>query len=592
VEFRAEMDDALGEHLAQLQLHLDASIGRLTERMDGMQVRFEELFSSGRSPCSSGQLGSPQASLWASEHACSGTIADLRPESPNTLNFDGLLDCDGTRSGSKSTSAYKDPDSSTSSRGRPDQRMQRHKTKAAVATLKKPWHLMSSRAVEVLEQAKPQQNTRLFRVVKSAGFDLTFFFIIVVNSFFIGGELEYMAYNNVSEPPLAFVVLRAVFMALFLVELLLRLLAERGQFFVSEDRVWNIFDLLLVIFSVSEFAFELTLAGPSKVAQNLVLLRVARVLRVMRIVRVLRVMRTFTELRIMIHSIFCAVKQLFWTAMLVIVIMYTVAVLFTQGALDHRQGSGEEVPLLVEHYGYLGRSFYSLLLAFTGGADWGDLLDPWFEVSHFYVFVFIAYIVLMHFAVINIVTAVFVESAVQTAQLDQDWIIQQEMAQENSFVQEIRRIFSRDKEATNQAITLEELEERLGDEGVRLRLKFLGLDVAEAWGLFRLLGGSRQGYLETADFALGCLRLRGQARSIDTATLMYENRQMLKALDQHICSLEARLARAAAFTGSPRNSGAPAEAPECEGRVHSAPSCFAKACPRGRLWPWGVLSRP
>jgi len=47
--------------------------------------------------------------------------------------------------------------------------------------------------------------------------------------------------------------------------------------------------------------------------------------------------------------------------------------------------------------------------------------------------VFIAYITFMVFAAMNIVTAIFLEHAVESAQLDSDHVLKQEMAQEEHF---------------------------------------------------------------------------------------------------------------------------------------------------------------
>merc|ERR1712014_553303 len=100
------------------------------------------------------------------------------------------------------------------------------------------------------------------------------------------------------------------------------------------------------------------------------------------------------------------------------------------------------------------------------------------------------------------------------------------MQQEGTFRKEIRAIFNKTQD--DGGLTLEELKGHLNDEKTRLRLKALGLDVSEAHGLFRLLDTDDQGELDCDEFAIGCLRLRGQAKSLDTATLMYENKKMMK----------------------------------------------------------------
>merc|ERR1711862_993694 len=57
-----------------------------------------------------------------------------------------------------------------------------------------------------------------------------------------------------------------------------------------------------------------------------------------------------------------------------------------------------------------------------------------------------------------------------------------------------------------------------------------GLQITEAHGLFRLLDIDNSGQVSIAEFVLGCLRLRGSARNVDVATLLYENKRMMHAI--------------------------------------------------------------
>merc|ERR1719321_1048174 len=66
------------------------------------------------------------------------------------------------------------------------------------------------------------------------------------------------------------------------------------------------------------------------------------------------------------------------------------------------------------------------------------------------------------------------------------------------------------------------------------------LDVAEAKGLFKLLDRNGNGVVEAEEFVLGCLRLRGNAKAIDLATLMYENRRAFRRIEAHLRSIRTR----------------------------------------------------
>mmetsp|Transcript_118861 Transcript_118861/g.222189 ORF Transcript_118861/g.222189 Transcript_118861/m.222189 type:complete len:91 (-) Transcript_118861:130-402(-) len=47
-------------------------------------------------------------------------------------------------------------------------------------------------------------------------------------------------------------------------------------------------------------------------------------------------------------------------------------------------------------------------------------------------------------------------------------------------------------------------------------------------GLFKLLDIDGSGAVGIEEFVIGCMRLKGSAKSIDLATLMYENKRMVE----------------------------------------------------------------
>merc|ERR1712232_1228950 len=101
--------------------------------------------------------------------------------------------------------------------------------------------------------------------------------------------------------------------------------AFRKEWFIGEDRVWNVFDALLVILSMMEFAVR-----QSKIKLDLSYLRVLRLLRVIRVVRIVRVFRFFRELRMMLSSIMHCVRSLVWVLLVLGVAIYIMALFLVQ----------------------------------------------------------------------------------------------------------------------------------------------------------------------------------------------------------------------------------------------------------------------
>merc|ERR1711937_184734 len=59
-------------------------------------------------------------------------------------------------------------------------------------------------------------------------------------------------------------------------------------------------------------------------------------------------------------------------------------------------------------------------------------------------------------------------------------------------------------------------------------LRAIGLEVNEALGLFKLLDVDETNEVSIQEFVVGCMRLKGGAKSIDLATLMYENKRTME----------------------------------------------------------------
>merc|ERR1712048_1419374 len=124
-------------------------------------------------------------------------------------------------------------------------------------------------------------------------------------------------------------------------------------------------------------------------------------------------------------------------------------------------------------------------------------------------------------------TAVFVDSGLRSAKQDMDHIIQEQLEQEKSVANDLIRFFAEADDDHTGYLSLEELEAYLKDEKVLIHLHALGIEASEASGLFNLLDMNESGEVDIGEFILGCLRLKGEARSVDVATLMYENRRMI-----------------------------------------------------------------
>merc|ERR1719277_594929 len=100
--------------------------------------------------------------------------------------------------------------------------------------------------------------------------------------------------------------------------------------------------------------------------------------------------------------------------MLLFVITYLAAVLFMQGlVIDASAGeiSPDHMEDLETFFRSLWHAFVALIMCFTGGEDWSNIMRPLARIHWIYEAVFVLYILFVVMGVLNVLTGIFVERA-------------------------------------------------------------------------------------------------------------------------------------------------------------------------------------
>jgi len=184
---------------------------------------------------------------------------------------------------------------------------------------------------------------------------------------------------------------------------------------------------------------------------------------------------------------------------------------------------------LLHYFGSLDRSMVSLYMAMSGGRDWAEYYDELNRVGGLYKLFFILFMSFALFAVVNIVTGIFVENAMQSNISDRDTILEHELEEKSRFLKSMQAIFEEMDENNSGCINIDEFERQLDDERVIAYFQALKLDASEARTLFKLLDLDESGEIEISEFMLGCERLKGESRSLDIAIIQYELRWLTNA---------------------------------------------------------------
>lgn len=367
------------------------------------------------------------------------------------------------------------------------------------------------------------------RIVKNPCFDYIVGVLVVVNSVMIGVQVDVVARRGLKEVPVGFRICETCFAIVFTVELSLRIVTYWGRFLKTQStwNHWNIFDCLVVGLQVIE---EICTAAVFKYSTespmlNFSVFRVLRLLRFVRIIRLVRVLRSFDDLRVLVTSITRSWRPLCWTVILLVLNIYLVAVYFTQLVHDNKpketaaEGTAEQKREadLQHHFGSLSMSCLSLFQAITGGKDWDDLTYPLMDlISPFAVLAFSCYILFTVIAMMNVVTGVFVESAIKSAKEDKDTFM----------INNMREVFRSANGGITGVMTWETFERQLDKPMMQAYFRNIDVDPSEAKGLFQLLDLDGSGFIDCEEFLSGCIRLRGPAKALDMALLMHEVRRM------------------------------------------------------------------
>ncbi|MBP2478067.1 voltage-gated sodium channel [Crossiella equi] len=211
------------------------------------------------------------------------------------------------------------------------------------------------------------------RLVDAERFQQAIVLVIVVNAVVLGLETsdavqrEYGGVLNTVD---------ALSLAVFVVEIALRLYAYRLEFFRDP---WNCFDLLVVGVSLAPFAHG------------------SAALRALRVVRVLRLLSSLPNLRRVVAALLSAVPAVLSIVAVLSLLLYVAGVMATN--LYHDAPGG--------YFTDIGASMLTLFQIITGDA-WSDVMrevmtiDPWAWTF------FVAFVLLGTFTVLNLFIATMV----------------------------------------------------------------------------------------------------------------------------------------------------------------------------------------
>lgn len=364
----------------------------------------------------------------------------------------------------------------------------------------------------------------LREAVQSEAFDHFVGCLILLNAVMTGFQAEFMARNWTLVVPEHFVLVDHIFCVLFTLEMILRMLAYGKTFWAYLGR--NTLDCGIVAFQIFDEAVSCGAKYYQTHSESV--LRMVRIFRLIRILRLARLLSLIGELRMLVVSILDSMRALIWTITLIWLIIYMFAVYFTQLVTEYKVTNavekGGEAGVLLELYGSLGRTMLCLYEAICAGRHWDSMLEPLLEFCNPWLsVVFVIYITICLVGVMNMVTSVFVTSAMQNVEEDRKAVLMQRMY----------AFFEQADEDQSGTISLEEFEEHIQDPQFQLYLKEIDLNPEHGRQLFNLLDDEATGDVAIEDIVSSCVRLHGPAKALDHANMMCELERLSAAIRKH-----------------------------------------------------------
>lgn len=390
------------------------------------------------------------------------------------------------------------------------------------------WRLADTTSTQSLASAgcKEKASRTCSWFLKHTHFTRCVIAVIVLNTAMFVAQTDYLARNWTTHPPKIFRIAESICLVIFILEICIRISVHRCDFFLDRAHLHhNLFDLFLVILQSAEAALCFMHSSGNSFVGALRILRVARILRVGRILYLV------PAFRMLFVSIVASLGSLMWIMLLVLLTSGSFGVVLTQIVTDHKIITGREEiernqKMLEEYFGSVPKTTMKLYQSITDGFHWAELADPLMDfVTPWSGLILVVYSSFVVFALMNIVTAFFVETAMEEAQAD----YQAHMSKT------LWETFHKADIDPEREISEEEFVSHFDHPAMSAYFKKLGLDATKAADMrfFNLIDLDHNGLLTGNELMWGCLKLMGNARSIDLIALTREVRLEIRSNQEY-----------------------------------------------------------
>jgi hypothetical protein len=381
-----------------------------------------------------------------------------------------------------------------------------------------------------------EQQHGLAKVVSSTRFELTMAVIILLNTLCIAAEAQYQGMKSGYDSGLAgaprwpgadrvFLVLEWFYGILFSVEFTLKMLAVPTK---TLKDAWSVIDVLVVAFFWIE-ALSTNLPFPPTV------IRLARMARLLRFLRVVKTIKGFGSLYLMLQSIKGSVSALGWASAVVLLGEMVLALALNLLVRDYWEDPSldtEQRETLYEYFGTFSKALLTMIEMLLG--NWFFVTRILTGFNELFMIFGIAHQLVFGFAVIEVISGVFLNETFKVAALDDSIMLEEARRSAKAESDKLTEFFNMADKDDNGYMDPEELREVLENKKIAEWLSAMGLDLSDVDKVFSLLDKDGDGRLTCDELVRVAVLLKKPARAADIAVL----KTMLEDVRARIPALE------------------------------------------------------
>lgn len=409
-------------------------------------------------------------------------------------------------------------------------------------------HVYSSSMTLLAACHRSISSTRLFgvdwleNIVESNRFKMMIVILITLNALLIGFTSDLTVRNSMETFDSSgntefndilesgwYLSIEAAFTITFAVECLLRIAAHQCNFFIGAEWKWNLFDLSIVLLSIS----EMTLFAVGFNSSTVRVLRLGRLVRSVRMLRIMRFFSLYHKLHAMTLAIVRCWHMLSCAVLIILLITYLFSVIFLT-AVSQYMNDASSGDLYVDdmrtYFSSLFMTMLTLFMSVSGGVDWWVVARVLLEIHGVYVVIFLIFIVFCVLAVLNVINAIFVHDAMETTRNDFDLRLHADQDETKNMLERLTSVYREMDESNSGVIGLDDFVNHFEKQDMKVIFSLMGFSYTDSVQLFKKLDVDRNQTLSIDEFVMGCLRLKGRSILIDIDVLIREIEDMTKAM--------------------------------------------------------------